>query len=117
MLKSALSSLSCLCVLASTGSAAPMFWGNPQIAQRLQGGEAHMVLVGDSLQNRAQAEYLKRWPVEKTIGQFVSSNVGVDTGAYTFPWFNNAFVRQWAGRLPDEPSLVPNLPPASPGAR
>src|SRR5438874_4264860 len=81
---------------------APLFFGNTDIAAKIETGEGHVLLVGDSLQNLMARQYLRRWPIDKFSGQTVSENPGYDTGAFTENLFTPPFVSAKAGVLADD---------------
>jgi hypothetical protein len=93
-----------LTVLAAPAwAAAPSFYGNTDIATRIKQGDANVVFLGDSIQNVTQGEYLRRWPVQKFVGQFVGENVGQNTGAGTWGLFSYPWLGAHYARLPDDP--------------
>ena len=97
-------------------AAAPDFYGNTEIAARIRQGDANVVLLGDSLQNVTQGEYLRRWPVQKFVGQFVGENVGQNTGAYSFQSFSHPWLGAHHARIADNPPAADGYTGIAPSA-
>ena len=97
-------------------AAAPSFYGNADIATRIKQGDANVVMLGDSIQNVTQGEYLRRWPVQKFVGQFVGENVGQNTGAYTFRWFSHPWLGSHQARIADDPPALDGYTAIAPSA-
>jgi hypothetical protein len=75
------------------------FAGNPQIAYDFLHGNAHVAILGDSLQNGMYGVYPQHWHIDNWTG-IVAGQIGAgfvgDSGAFTFP-FDQPFI---AGQLP-----------------
>ena len=100
-----------LCALSGLSFAqdVPLVSGNYDVARKFFHGDAHVLLLGDSIQNGMIGVYPKVWEVDKWVGQVVGPNLNStfagNTGAFGLI-FNNpkpAFVNTNLTHLPDAP--------------
>ena len=74
----------------------PLVAGNFQIAQKFLHGDAHVAVIGDSLQNGLIGEYPKAWHIDKWSGKasFAEASSGsyTNSGGYESTSFGNSSV-------------------------
>jgi hypothetical protein len=104
----------------AAGQDLPLVSGNMEIAHKFLHGDAHVLLLGDSIQNGMIGAYPKFWKVDKWSGQVVGPNLGTsfagNTGAFTIELNNPspAFVGANFTYTPD--GAPPGLAGFAPGA-
>jgi MYXO-CTERM domain-containing protein len=116
----ALGALLLVCPAAWAQDDVPLVSGNMEIAHKFLHGDAHVLLMGDSIQNGLIGAYPKHWKVDKWVGQVVGPNLGQSYAGNTGAWgimLNNPpqpFVDMNTSYLPDVPP--PGLAGYAPGA-
>jgi hypothetical protein len=111
----------------AAGAEIPLFAGNTQIARDIVHGDAHLLVLGDSLQFRNQIPaYLSQWKPDQFSGQVVGpnlsssfgfGNVGSDVGGWGFWGALPSWIQsEGMNRTPDAPPGPDGYAGTSPAA-
>ncbi len=89
---------------ARAADAAPLVWGNPEIARKIVSGQGNVLIIGDSLQGHSQKEaYLERWGPDHFGGITLAVGFsGPRFGGVFWPWFTNDWVSSRTIRKPSD---------------